>query len=161
MSKDDIALFLSIISIFVTVLSFLLNLYHERISVLVNIERSFPYGKNFLSLDMSFVNESRIATTIHNMSIELIGFSDGPSHCLGHRSVFKRNKENGHVVEFSTVPFTLAPLASYRGWFRFDLHELGIEDLQQGGKLRLTLFTNGNKKTYLLDFPKATEGARI
>lgn len=158
MSKDDISLLFSTISIVVTLFLFFRRLYTERVSVDVEIKRCFipPVGGPVLALDLSFVNRSRLNATIQSVSVEIRDKFIHRVCCDGNLSVFTKINDKPNLFT-AEIPSTIQSLSSSRGWYIFKFDNFDVGSLEENQVVTIIIVVNGKLMESRLTLPKSTE----
>ncbi|MBR7928414.1 hypothetical protein KBI51_09585 [Aerococcaceae bacterium zg-ZUI334] len=155
LSKDNIAIIISIISIAIHVWNFIEKFYKEHLKLNVLVHHSYD-SRNTLALDISIVNKSKLPITISG--IELI-VSNGSkllsSYCAGDSNLFVETTYK--TIYFEQLPLSIPALLSTRGWFKFDTKDISLENDLSHYKCKLVLYCNNGKRKYKVLLPNSSK----
>lgn len=158
-TKDNVALLFSTISIVITIWKFISSRRKEKPNFSVEIFDSWGAGdgRNIL-LDLGIINNSYLPVSINRIELG-IKYSDGEliSRCYGKDDKFKTESVNGiidKVTYYQKLPLDIPALGSCRGWFQFNSVKVPITKGLNNLECRIILYSKGSIKSFPVSIPK-------
>lgn len=154
LTKENIALAISVTSISISLYNFLKNEWNDRTNFSIDLKSYIPINlkeKDILYLEIAFINKSKLPISIHSIQIE---FKNKIQYFSGNKvKIYSENirqgKETIYRNEYHSIelPQTIPSLGSLRGHFHIDLIDVPLEKLLDE-PLNLVVNTNRKSKSF-------------
>lgn len=147
---DVVAIILSIISLLISLLSFLRKLWTERINIDVEVNELSEFSRaNNIFFNFSIINNSSAPVSISHMELLVkyddeysVGLSSGQKEVYLER--YKTNdKSNKEYTYFGELPLFLPAKGSSREWYRFEFYDTIPTSLIYGHDCLLIVWCHG------------------
>lgn len=155
MSKENIALTISLISIFISLYNFLKKEWNERTNFRIDLKGYIQIqlkDKSILHLHLSIINESKLPISITSMELKTCNQT---YYFSGNKTkIYSEETKRGNVIlhrndYYSTeLPKTIQALGSIRGHFHVELLDINIREILE---VPILLIINTNRKSKSFD----------
>lgn len=161
-SKENLAMSISIVSIIITVWSFISTKNKERIKLFCEVNDIYFYSKsNFISLNITTVNNSSRPITIHRVDLKTVNVKGIFSYrCNGDSEKFITSKVNGILesqVFIQELPIYLPGFGTERGWYKFQLDDNTRKIDLSKYKCSLIYYCNNKKIEHPITIPNESK----
>lgn len=150
---DLVAIFISLISLILTIINIIDKKLKERIKINIDVRNTYLPKNTVAMLDLVLTNYSNRQTVIQNISLNIdkgyIGTIHDAKQLFQNKTISPDIKETTYI---SNMPIVLPPLGATRVWIRFNF-ENPLPSLTDDLSSKIVLSCFGKNKQYLIELP--------
>lgn len=153
-NKETVAIWISIISLFLTLMNFFFSWLKTRTNLTIEVKNIFQLTHNYMFIELAITNNSEKQVVIQSLELLFNDKEKGLLHdvrqVITSKEIIKGVKD---VAYTTSLPRIVGPLNSDRNWYRFNFEQNPIQSVSKN-TLKIKLLCNGGKVIQNVTIPE-------